>query len=933
MGWNLDSKSKDANVFFERPRTEDERKKLQGKRPDYVCYSKNPKIEKPIIIIEAKKPGENLLEALHQGQWYADQLDAPLIFATDGIYYKTFHKQFQKPLFLNGEEVDEFIRELEAIKFLENNELNTVSKEVQYSRNELIKIFEEANDLLRDEGLRAGIERFGEFANILFLKLLGEIEDLKEDQGESFIISRDLRWSSWKNKSGEELLYYVNDTVLKKMGEKYGDVDIFSPLSIKNPKVLKKIINKLEPLHLINIDSDIKGDSFEYFLKQSTATKNDLGEYFTPRHIVKTIVKLVNPQVGEKVYDPFCGTGGLLIESFKHIYNNMPRNPNTIEQLKKNSVFGNEITNTARITKMNMILAGDGHNNIQNRNSLKYPIDNEYDVIVTNMPYSQKTEYGNYYDLQSNNGDSVCIQHCIRALNEKSETSRMAIIVPEGFLFRKDMKKTREYLLGRCNLQSVISLPQGVFLPYTGVKTNILYCTDVKKNKKQEKFWYFEVKNDGYSLDNQRRKLEGEDDLRKYLANRNLDNQEKQEIIQVGFLEIKLEDVRKNDLILSGSRYKAIHEYAKSKFDMVLLSDIASFKRGPFGGSLKKEIFVKDGYKVYEQKHAINNNFDIGEYYIDENKFNEMIDFSVKPKDLIVSCSGTMGRIAIIPKNCKPGVINQALLKISPEISKIIPEYLKAILDSEIIQNKYFKNTLGTGMQNVSSIKNLKNIMIPLPNMKEQERIVAEVNGYQKVIEGAKQIINNYKLSVKAEDDTPIRKLVDCAEIIAGQSPDSCHYNTKSNGLPFYQGKSGFGDYYLKDPLLWTSKSTKIAEKDDILMSVRAPVGPVNIAPFKVCIGRGLAAIRPKNNLSYLYLFYYLYSNQHIINQKSLGSTFEGITRRDIEDIVIPLPSLEDQNRIVASIQGEIKLIQANITIIDTFEQKIRTIINEITGC
>jgi type I restriction enzyme M protein len=152
---------------------------------------------------------------------------------------------------------------------------------------------------------------------------------------------------------------------------------------------------------------------------------------------------------------------------------------------------------------MNMILAGDGHSNIHMRDSLANPMylnrisrdakgqicrdrhdkiklsDPEYDsfdVVITNMPYSQKTKYGSLYDIPSTNGDSVCVQHCIRAVNSLSKNGRMALVVPEGFLFRKDLARTREYLLECCQLQSIISLPQGVFLPYTGVKTDIYIC-------------------------------------------------------------------------------------------------------------------------------------------------------------------------------------------------------------------------------------------------------------------------------------------------------------------------------------------------------------------------------------------------------------------------------------------------------------------------
>ena len=160
LDWNLQH-GKKCNVFQEQPRTDEERKKLKGKRPDYVLYSsKEIHREEPLAIIETKKPGVNLDEAIKQGDWYAERLNAPIVFATDGIYYKTLHTKFHKPLYLNGEEVDELIREVEALEFLEKHEVETISKDVKYSRDKLIKIFEEANNLLRAEGLRAGIERF-----------------------------------------------------------------------------------------------------------------------------------------------------------------------------------------------------------------------------------------------------------------------------------------------------------------------------------------------------------------------------------------------------------------------------------------------------------------------------------------------------------------------------------------------------------------------------------------------------------------------------------------------------------------------------------------------------------------------------------------------------------------------------------------------------
>jgi len=160
------------------------------------------------------------------------------------------------------------------------------------------------------------------------------------------------------------------------------------------------------------------------------------------------------------------------------------------------------------------------------------------------------------------------------------------------------------------------------------------------------------------------------------------------------------------------------------------LSNISIFKRGPFGGSLKKEIFVQSGFKVYEQKNAIYNDFEIGSYYIDQEKYKEMISFAVKPGDLIVSCSGTMGRVAIVPQGVQEGIINQALLKITPNYEMVTSLYLKLLIESEGIQRKYFRNAAGSAIQNVASVGTLKKIIAPLPPLPLQQefaKLVEEI--------------------------------------------------------------------------------------------------------------------------------------------------------------------------------------------------------------
>jgi type I restriction enzyme M protein len=756
LKWILDTKNPKRNVFFQHPKTKKQQKLLEGKSPDYVLYPTSS--DDPLIIIEAKRAGESINKALEQGIHYAKKLNAPIVYATDGVFIKTIHIKENKPLILNGEEIDEFIREIIAIQYIGTNEINTLDKKVIKSRSELISIFSTANNLLRSEGISAGIERFSEFSNILFLKLISEIEEINEELDQPINIPKHFRWNYFKDKKGEELLYYVNKIVLNEFQNKYEDNTIFQSLEIRNPKTLEKIINNLNDLQLTDINADIKGDAFEYFLRSYNAGNKDLGEYFTPRHIVKTMVKLLNPQYGEKIYDPFCGTGGMLIESFRHIYKSMPKNINTEDILRHETVYGRDITKTSRIAKMNMILMGDGHNNIERIDSLANPIENKFDVVITNMPFSQTTEFYNLYDIPtegSKNGDSICIQHCLRS---SIKGGRLAIIVPEGFLFDKKYKKVREYILAISNIRSLISLPSGVFLPYNGIKTNILLIDNIdvllyskerskhflrhngKNNIKNKFYWYFEVKNDGFTLNNQRDKIEGGNDLEVIVSERDDLYKNDKQILKLGINKINITDVCNNDFILVGSKY-LFNTIYKSKYPMMKLGELVDLLRGPFGSSIKKSVCVNKGYKLYEQQNVINNDFKIGKYFLDENKFNELKKFEIKKDDILITCAGTLGKVSIVPEIFEQGIINSVLMRL--RIKKdIIPEYLKLVLESDVLQSEMVEQSMGTGIKNMRPGKQLKNILIPVPSIKIQESIVNEIKSINKLQKEYEERIN-----------------------------------------------------------------------------------------------------------------------------------------------------------------------------------------------
>jgi type I restriction enzyme M protein len=216
-------------------------------------------------------------------------------------------------------------------------------------------------------------------------------------------------------------------------------------LQIKNPTILKRIIERLDTFYLSAISSDALGDTFEYFLKAYLAKeKKDLGEYFTPRHLVKFLVELANPHLGDKVYDPFCGTGGILIESYKHIKKWMARNKTNDDKLTHETLYGHEsVKNLCRIAKMNMILAGDGHNNIEELDSWANPIDEEYDVVITNMPFG-------WGSLAEDNKISYCQKHQLsreeHKLSNCCDKSQGSKVISKCSQYKETQKEIRNCL-------------------------------------------------------------------------------------------------------------------------------------------------------------------------------------------------------------------------------------------------------------------------------------------------------------------------------------------------------------------------------------------------------------------------------------------------------------------------------------------------------
>lgn len=197
---------------------------------------------------------------------------------------------------------------------------------------------------------------------------------------------------------------------------------------------------------------------------------------------------------------------------------------------------------------------------------------------------------------------------------------------------------------------------------------------------------------------------------------------EKKKLISEGKLRNQVLDIvyEGNVILPSGWTWANIPQVTKN--------EKYAIKRGPFGSSLRKDFFVSTGYKVYEQQHAIQDDFSLGEYYVDEKKFNELSAFEVKPGDLIISCSGTVGKVAEAPASMEPGIINQALLKLSLNQKAVLNSYFKILFPSFYMKTETLSNLQGTAQKNMVSMETLQTEPFPLPPLAEQHRIVAKVN-------------------------------------------------------------------------------------------------------------------------------------------------------------------------------------------------------------
>ncbi|EEU8913623.1 restriction endonuclease subunit S [Campylobacter jejuni] len=346
----------------------------------------------------------------------------------------------------------------------------------------------------------------------------------------------------------------------------------------------------------------------------------------------------------------------------------------------------------------------------------------------------------------------------------------------------------------------------------------------------------------------------------------------------------------------------------------ILSSDKYSIKRGPFGSALKKSFFVEKGIRIFEQYNPINNDPHWKRYFISHEKFQELEAFKATEGDLLISCSGTLGKIVELRKDTEMGIINQALLKIRLNNIKILNSYFIYYFNSPIMQEKILESTLGSAIKNIASVKILKQIEIPLPPLKEQERIVGILDeSFAKIDESIKileqDLLNldelmqsalqkafnplkdNAKENYKLPQSWEWKSLEEISENISagGDKPKNCtESKTAKNQIPVYA--NGVNNNGLVG---YTDKATII--KPSLTISARGTIGFVCIRKEPYFPIVRLISLIPCENILCLH---YLYFCLNFFIAKGEGSSIPQLTIPKFKSLQIPLPPLKEQEQI-----------------------------------
>lgn len=699
--------------------------------------------------------------------------------------------------------------------------------------------------------------------------------------------------------------------------------NIFGDKSLPPYRDAQTLTLFLKEINNFNLDhSEDLGDAYEYLLNV-IGTSGEAGQFRTPRHIIDFIVAIIDPKKDETICDPACGTAGFLISAFKHILKENKEKSLTPDERKNlmNHFVGYDIEpGMVRIATVNMYLHNFPEPKIFEYDTLTYEDrwDENFDVMLANPPFM--TPKGGIrphkrFSVQANRSEVLFVDYIADHLNI---SGKAGVIVPEGIIFNnqtayKNLRKklVEDYLI------AVISLPQGVFIKPGGkgnVKTGILIF-DKALAKKTKDILFLKISNDGFDLGAQRRPIDKNDlplaleiiSKYKILLKENKKLVLNAEQAKIAHFVAKEKIALSGDYNLTGEKYKEPVERINQKWPMVELGEVCEIEKGT---SITKA-------KVSSGKIPVIAGGQQPAYY--HNQSNR------KGKTITISASGAYAGFVnyfetpIFASDC-------TTIKTKDE-NKLLTDFVFHLLKAK--QKEIYKFQRGTGQPHVYG-KELAKIKIPLPPIEVQKEICDQIEVKQKAISAAKAVIKNLERE-RRYFGQEIRKIKDvewvelegvCTEMFAGGDVPKDYSKTKNDEykIPIYS--NGIGD----KSLYGFTKKARV-DRECVTISARGTIGYPEIRkePFYPAI-RLIVAIPKPDVIDTRFLKYIL----ETIKINRTGNTIPQLTVPMIKKEKIPLPSLEVQKQLVAEMEEQEKIIEANKKLVGMMEQKITEVLSEI---
>ena len=672
----------------------------------------------------------------------------------------------------------------------------------------------------------------------------------------------------------------------------------------RNANVLNLFIKTIDELECSHTED--LGDAYEHLLS-IMGTQGDAGQFRTPRHIIDFIVAAINPQIGERVLDPACGSGGFLVSAHNHIMaaNTTNKTGDRLTQAQKRNlpkqIDGRDIDpGMARLALVNLYLHGIKNPQIKEYDTLSDDSlwHERHDIILANPPFMTPKggiQPHDKFAVRANRSEVLFVDYISEHL---SPQGRAGIIVPEGIMFQaaRAYKQLRQLLIEEWGLYAVVSLPTGVFQPYSGVKTSVLLLDKTRKFNKHVLF--IKIENDGFSLGAKRQEI-AENDLP--TAIKLLHNYKDGKAVKnsLALVAAKTQIAEDGDFGLTGERYRAVLAHENIKYPIVKLKDICKFVPGI------KTKSGEDGYLEIGDINLANKSYDISQ------KTKQTVAGAVRvPKNtiLISTVRPTRGAVAITQSDIN---VSSAFCRLQCD-----NKYVFCMLC-----DRRFFDFLGTrqtgGTYPTCKDKDIMDYEIPIPPLEVQERVVTEIENYQKIIDGAKQVVENWNPQIKTAPNWEMRKLEEQIETVKYTRKIPTSQFLKEGKIPIIDQSENFIAGY------WNNESDIFQVSKPIIV-FGDHTKCFKYVDFNFVLGAdGTKLLLPNQNFNSKF-FYYVCKNLEI---KNLGYSRH---YKEIKSMEIPCPSLSEQEKIVAEIESEQTAVDECQKLIAAYEQKIADKISDM---